>query len=110
MSTDQAKAASPTSPPSTQPTPGVTPGAERASDSDSASAAPPWVASPFRSDLFTRTAAGQVPGHVAIVTGGGTGIGRAIALSLAGCGARLAICGRRPDPLHAVAAEISAHG
>ena len=47
--------------------------------------------SPFRNNLLQ--------GQVALVTGGGTGIGRAIALELAGCGAQIAICGRRPDPL-----------
>ena len=49
-------------------------------------------------------------GSVALVTGGGTGIGRATALELAGTGALLAICGRRPDPLAAVAGEIEALG
>ncbi len=62
----------------------------------------PVLRSPFRSDLLV--------GQVAIVTGGGTGIGRAIALELAGCGARIAICGRRPDPIAAVAAEIKSAG
>src|SRR3954469_4269304 len=85
-----------------------------ASFAPGADPAPPWVASPFRADLFSRPdgrpGAAQVPGRVAIVTGGGTGIGRAIALSLSGCGARLAICGRRPEPLRAVAAEIRALG
>jgi citronellol/citronellal dehydrogenase len=33
------------------------------------------------------------------VTGGGTGTGQAIALELARTGARLVICGRRPEPL-----------
>ena len=41
-------------------------------------------------------------GKVAIVTGGGTGIGRATALELARTGARLAICGRRREPIQAV--------
>jgi NAD(P)-dependent dehydrogenase (short-subunit alcohol dehydrogenase family) len=41
----------------------------------------------------------------ALVTGGGTGIGAAVALTLARAGARVTICGRRPQPLRAVAAE-----
>lgn len=65
-------------------------------------------ASPFRSDLFAPPA--KAARHVAIVTGGGTGIGRAIARSLGACGARLAICGRRREPLEQTAAELQASG
>jgi citronellol/citronellal dehydrogenase len=49
-------------------------------------------------------------GRVALVTGGGTGIGRATALELAGSGARVAICGRRAEPLERVRAEVEAAG
>ena len=49
-------------------------------------------------------------GRVALVSGGGTGIGRATALELAGSGARVAICGRREEPLAGVRAEIEAAG
>ena len=49
-------------------------------------------------------------GTVALVTGGGTGIGRAIALDLARTGADVVIAGRRPEPLEKTAAEIEALG
>jgi citronellol/citronellal dehydrogenase len=44
------------------------------------------------------------------VTGGGTGIGRATARAFAATGARLAICGRRVEPLEGVRAELEATG
>ena len=44
-------------------------------------------------------------GQVAIVSGGGTGLGRASALELAACGARVVVCGRRAEPLEQTAAS-----
>ncbi len=47
-------------------------------------------------------------GRVAIVTGAGTGIGRAAALALLRDGWQVALAGRRPEPLEAVAGESGA--
>ena len=55
---------------------------------------------PFASDLLA--------GRTALVTGGGTGLGRAIALGLSAAGARVVIAARREDVLRATASEISA--
>src|SRR5689334_25016442 len=49
----------------------------------------------FRPDLLK--------GKVVLVSGGGSGIGRAVALLCARLGARVAICGRTPAKLEAVA-------
>jgi NAD(P)-dependent dehydrogenase (short-subunit alcohol dehydrogenase family) len=48
--------------------------------------------------------------QVILITGGGTGIGRCIALSMAACGAHVVLAGRRPKPLHDVAAQVQAQG
>jgi NAD(P)-dependent dehydrogenase (short-subunit alcohol dehydrogenase family) len=42
-------------------------------------------------------------GKHALVTGGGSGIGAAIAVALADAGAEVTICGRRKEPLEAIA-------
>jgi NAD(P)-dependent dehydrogenase (short-subunit alcohol dehydrogenase family) len=57
------------------------------------------AASPFRID-----------GKLALVTGAGRGIGRAVALALADAGAELLLNSRTPAELDAVAAEIAGRG
>ena len=53
---------------------------------------------------------GQLEGQVAIVTGGGTGIGRETAKLLAAEGASVVVAGRRKPPLDLVVGEIQAAG
>jgi 3-hydroxybutyrate dehydrogenase len=45
-------------------------------------------------------------GKLALVTGGGRGIGAAISRALAGAGARVVVCGRNKQELDAIAKEI----
>jgi len=52
----------------------------------------------------------SLPGHVALVTGGSSGIGRATALALAREGAAVAITGRRGDALEPVLADLRRGG
>ncbi|MGJ3508286.1 SDR family oxidoreductase [Enemella sp. A6] len=63
-------------------------------------ATPP--ASPFRPDVLA--------GQVAVVTGGGTGIGKEICRMLGAHGASIAICSRKQEVLEATAAELRAEG
>ena len=55
-------------------------------------------------------APGLFEGQTAIVTGGGTGIGLAVARELGRLGARVAICGRRAEPLAEAASSLEAQG
>ena len=52
----------------------------------------------------------DLTGRTAIVTGSGRGLGRAIALGLAGAGASIVTCARTAGTAQAVAAEIEAAG
>lgn len=47
----------------------------------------------------------SLAGHHALVTGGGSGIGAAVALALADAGARVTVLGRRAGPVDALAAQ-----
>ena len=49
-------------------------------------------------------------GQVALVTGGGTGIGKEIARTLGRHGAKIAIAARRRDILEATAKELESEG
>jgi NAD(P)-dependent dehydrogenase (short-subunit alcohol dehydrogenase family) len=65
-----------------------------------------WVRGPgvsvFADDVFA--------GKVAVITGGGTGLGREIALSFAALGAQVVIAGRTQSTLDAVVEEIDTNG
>ena len=52
----------------------------------------------------------DLKGKVAIVTGGGKGIGRAIVLGLADCGAKVVIAARTTTEIEAVAEEVRVQG
>lgn len=57
---------------------------------------------PFRKDLLA--------GKTTVITGGGSGLGRSMALRLGALGAKIAVLGRRPAPLEETAEAIRAAG
>jgi citronellol/citronellal dehydrogenase len=57
----------------------------------------------LRSQVFADSVLDE---RVSVVTGGGTGLGRAAARELAACGAKVVLAGRREEVLAAAAAEI----
>jgi len=62
--------------------------------------ADPSASAIFRPDLLA--------GQVALVSGGGSGLGRRTAIELAGLGAQVVVCGRRPEPLDETVALCAA--
>jgi len=56
----------------------------------------------FRDDLLK--------GQVAIVSGGGSGLGCALAIEMSKLGAKIAVCGRRAEPLEETARLIAEAG
>jgi len=64
----------------------------------------------FLLDAGTGNSVTRLSGKVALITGGGTGIGRAIALAFAREGASVTVAGRRLEKLREVISEIQKHG
>lgn len=57
---------------------------------------------PFQKNLLA--------GKTTVITGGGTGLGRSMALRLAALGAKVALLGRRPEPLRETAEAVRGAG
>ena len=55
-------------------------------------------------------APGLLDEKICVISGAGTGLGKATALELAGLGATVIGCGRRTEPLEALVAEVSDRG
>lgn len=70
----------------------------------------PRSSDPDSRDVYAGFAPDLLRDRVALVTGGGSGIGRATAVALAGVGARVVVFGRRKHMLDDCTAEIDARG
>jgi len=68
---------------------------------------PPPMAEAVSSRIF---APDLLRGQVCVVSGAGTGLGRATAMELAALGALVVGCGRRPEPLRSMVDEVMAAG
>ena len=67
--------------------------------------------SPAPAAVASSPASGQqLAGKIALITGGGTGVGKVTALAYAAEGAHIVLAGRRPGPIEEVAAECEALG
>jgi citronellol/citronellal dehydrogenase len=55
-------------------------------------------------------APGLLDGRICVVSGAGTGLGRATALELTGLGATVIGCGRRAEPLESMVEEVTGRG
>jgi NAD(P)-dependent dehydrogenase (short-subunit alcohol dehydrogenase family) len=66
-----------------------------------------WPATPPSTELFAED---LLAGETALVTGGGTGIGAAVALAMADHGADVAVASREKDHLSPVADEVESRG
>jgi citronellol/citronellal dehydrogenase len=65
------------------------------------------VTAKLRSEVFAQ---GLLEGQVCVVSGAGTGLGRATARELAALGATVVGCGRRGEPLEEMASELERAG